>query len=295
MVTTIQSSPTHVAYADESRHNQGRYRSVALVSLLVEDLHDVTSRLDAIAGSAPELKWQKIQSASERAVAVRVLLHTIDEAVRGTLRVDVLTWDTQDRRHKIQGRDDAANLERMYRFLLDAVLRRRWPPTSVWRLCPDENTAIDWDRVEALIHRRFYHQPRTVPEVRLGLSREFGIEALQPCRSHNERLIQIADLFAGLGNYSFAKHMEYATWRHGRFGQLSLGFGGDSEIRLSRSELERFPVLSAVENACARTGLVVREKQTTGLSTPILRANQRINFWFYRSVRLEDRAPIRRR
>ena len=38
----------------------------------------------------------------------------IEQALQGALGEDVLTWDTEDSRHKIKGRDDIANLQRMY-------------------------------------------------------------------------------------------------------------------------------------------------------------------------------------
>lgn len=63
-------------------------------------------------------------------------------------------WDITDSRHDIQGRDDIANLGRMYHHLFVDILRNRWPDDARWMVHPDENSALDW-----------YETHRLVPEI----------------------------------------------------------------------------------------------------------------------------------
>jgi hypothetical protein len=56
-----------------------------------------------------ELKWGELRSAKKRFVAIRVFNYIIEQAIAGNLRVDVLTWDIEDSRHKVQGRNDVRN------------------------------------------------------------------------------------------------------------------------------------------------------------------------------------------
>ena len=55
----------------------------------------------------------------------------VDFAIKAVLeksiRIDSLMWDIDDSRHKISGRDDTANLCRMYHHLLRNVFLERWP------------------------------------------------------------------------------------------------------------------------------------------------------------------------
>ena len=90
-----------------------------------------------------EFKWEKLRQARERFAALEILDKVIDLSLQGKLRTDILIWDTYDRRHQIPGRDDVANLQRMYYHVFKNVLQCRWPSESTWKFCPDENTALD--------------------------------------------------------------------------------------------------------------------------------------------------------
>lgn len=142
--------PAHVGFADESHYNIGRYRGLGLVSLEVKNLRrlevDLKSHLDQ--SNVNELKWKNIDGAKERLAAKKMLSSAVSHAKGGTLRTDILIWDIEDPRHKIRGRDDLANLERMYNKLFKNVMIERWPDKSTWQLYPDENTAMDWTSLE---------------------------------------------------------------------------------------------------------------------------------------------------
>ena len=116
--------PTHIAYSDESYYTTERYRSVAVVSLETdrnETLCNCFSHIVREAGVS-EFKWSKLAQARERFAAQHLLNAVVRKALDGHLRVDVLIWDTHDSRHAIPGRDDIANLQRMYYHLFRTLI-----------------------------------------------------------------------------------------------------------------------------------------------------------------------------
>lgn len=156
------------------------------------------------ASGISEFKWADLAGAKERFAAQKMCSFAVDRAAAGDLRVDVLIWDIEDRRHRIRGRDDVANLQRMYYHLFRNVLRTRWPMDAVWRLHPDEHTAMNWETVHDCLEAvalRADPRPQltTGGAFRTRLRREFRIEEIQPARSGTAPLLQLADLFSGLG------------------------------------------------------------------------------------------------
>jgi len=78
--------PTHVAYADESRYNVGRYRGIALVTMATHDalaLQEELCRLLSDSGLA-EFKWKHLHGAKQRFAALKLLDSAVCAALRGT-------------------------------------------------------------------------------------------------------------------------------------------------------------------------------------------------------------------
>ena len=83
------------------------------------------------------------------------------------------------------------------------------------------------------------------------LQREFRIEGINPCRSCDEPLVPIADLFAGLATFSCEKYGPFEQWVRMNSGQGTLFQSeGEAGLRLSGSDRERFPVLSELDLIC---------------------------------------------
>lgn len=66
------AQPTHIVYADETTHNQGRYRGVAASSLSIVDARPATFELEVILqqSSVGEFKWSELRTARTRFVAL---------------------------------------------------------------------------------------------------------------------------------------------------------------------------------------------------------------------------------
>ena len=292
---------THVAYADEA-YTDHRYRSIAVVTLEAAHSEEVTSELASILARSQvaELKWTKIRQARDRFAAIHVIDAVLARAIQSHLRVDVLVWDTEDSRHKILDRDDIANLQRMYYHLCRNVLSARWPPQSTWVLYPDENTAMDWDSV----HNRLDFAGATLTTsgdpldlglFRIDFSREFRIQQIAEVESKATPLAQVADLFAGIGAFSYMAYPSYASWLQLAAGQQVLPLGqaitGEFPSPPGKSDLDRFQVISHLDEACKGSRLTVGLKSTRGFRT----YNPRLplNFWLYAPQTSSDKAPTK--
>lgn len=153
------------AVSDESQITAARFRSIAAVSLPVEEAVAFNERLRGVLDDSDvaEFKWNKLRSAKRRFCAGKLIDSVVDDLLRLEGRVDVLVWDTQDSRHSVPNRDDDKNFERMY-FHLHRTLMLRRDPESVWHLRPDEKLGVDWDTLQECLHsvgawKKYYDMP----------------------------------------------------------------------------------------------------------------------------------------
>jgi len=239
--------PTHVAYSDEAQYNTGRYRGLGMLSARAGDgdvLGMEVLRLLEASGVA-ECKWEKLRSAKTRFVAEKLLDWATASALAGWLRVDVLTWDTEEGARAGTGLPHITNLQRMYAHLLEVILPERWPDTGGWQVYPDEQGALRWERLAI----RLPH-----------------IVAITPCRSDAEPLIQVADLFAGLGVYSRSGYDTYERWLCLPAAERS-GGGHLPGLALSASDRVRCHILDDFFTRCKLLGLSVSLRTHRGLRT----------------------------
>lgn len=292
--------PTHIAFSDETHYSKGRYRGIGLVTLGYDCSGTLKTELNGILKDTRvnELKWQKVDAKIDCEAAKRFIDSAVNNACTRHLRIDVLIWDTQDSRHRVMGRDDLANMHRMYYHLFKDVLVERWPDGSIWYLYPDEQSSMDWSEMGRFLDMTSISvgPPEPLSGLVESLRTEFHIVQIKPCKSEMEPLVQMADLFAGLGIYSRNNYEHFQCWeltqREER--QLTLPLPeAITDIHLSNSDRMRCPVLSKLDNLCKNKRLGVGLRRSRGLKTydPI----NPINFWWYQPQREEDKAPIRGR
>jgi hypothetical protein len=286
---------SHVAYADESNWNIGRYRSVAIVTAPTGERDRIVNLCSDLLtqSSVSELSWKDVTGARERFAAQKIIGTVINEATAGWLRVDVLMWDMTDARHaNVRKRDDVANLGRMYHHLVASVLGNRWPAGSTWSLHPDEHSQLDWSTLKEVLDAR---GKRLSPEPGLDSLREltetFRVVQLVPRESHTNPLIQVADLFAGMMPYSHDRYDDYERWLPTSGGQATLAGVGGPAATMSGSDAERFVVLRSLREACRAAKLYVSLESNRGLIS--MKPELPVNFWRYRAQSEEDRAPTR--
>jgi hypothetical protein len=187
----LNAPATHIAYADEAQYNYGRIRGVGMMSAQAGVAQALAGEVrELLDGSGVrECKWEKIRSARGRFAAQKLLDWAIAAVVAGRLRVDVLTWDVD--LSGAEGMPALARLHVMYRRLLEEILPQRWPIGSTFAVFPDEQSAMRWSRLVEGVEQ---------------------VVVIEPHRSEDEPLIQVADLFTGLGVYSRGNYAVYNHW-----------------------------------------------------------------------------------
>jgi len=286
---------TFVGYADETMHNIGRFRAVALVTLKRDLVESATLELGGLLAESQvsELKWHKVAGAKYRFAALKTIRFALRWAFLSRMRIDVLVWDCHDGRHAVNSRDDVANLQRMYFHIFKNVLNNRWPAGCDWILYPDENTSMDWAAVKDYVGYtgEKYKIDPTLPGLTITLNRAFSIREVTPCQSHREPLIQMADLFAGMAAFSHEKYDRYELWTAGCSAQKSFLPAAEGFVATS-SERERFTLLRDFDDLCKANTAGISLKSRRGLST--FKPKNPVNFWLYIPQRDEDKAPTTR-
>jgi len=284
---------THVAYTDESSYNFGRYRSLAMISMPVGVAGGLSINLADILSQSGirEAKWNRVKTARDGFASQKLLRCFLDHAAGGSLRGDALIWDTWDRRHAVVSRDDMANLGRMYYHLCRIVLRDRWPRGSVWMIYPDEQRAMSWTTLEETLGLAGFKQGLSGGSLRLARQHGYQVLGIKPVRSHEEPIVQLADLLAGMAAYSWTSFDAWETWQDEVGPQASL-FPRVDRAQLSNADRERCVLLHELDGFCKARKWGVALKSTRGLQThDPTRAP--LNFWKYVSQSEQDRAPTR--
>jgi hypothetical protein len=222
-------------YSDESSYNYGAVRGVGAVSLRLDDSAHLDNELTVILreSGVRELKWEKVRTARTAFAAEKALAWALDRTLGGALWIETLTWEVGGAAASRTRRPALATLRDSYTTLLISVMARqsqRGAPAQLWRIFPDEQTAIPWTRIcEAL--------PQA-PEI-------------SPARSEAAPLIQLADLFTGLATFSRAAYDAYERWLGVR--------GRDQDAHLTTtprgahgSQTYRFVLLDDFYTTCVR-------------------------------------------
>lgn len=281
----------YLGFADESGDGSDRFRSLCLVTLPAASVDSVRRRVaDRIqATGREEFKWAKLKTARAREEG-NAIIDAVMESIVEDLAVHVIIWDTHDRRHRVKGRDDGANRERMFFHLAHAALRRR-PPGS-WELYPDSGGSTNWDTIKRCLDAKgSWPSVLDLPLLRERVAEQlYQIRLIQSVDSRSEPLVQVADLFAGLGAYSRTMSADFMTWHRWTQGQGSL-FEQVQEPIMSNREQHRFPVIDRLAQLSrrARLGVSLRSKGYLLTHDP----DRAMSFWHYTPQHELDRAPVR--
>lgn len=279
---------THYAFSDDSKHRDGIYNSLALITLKREDYNCLNKKLKDIlkkSGISKEFKWVKLNGVKYRYAAEKLVNFVFNYL--NFIRIDVLTWNLKDSRHKnIPNRNDSENLVRMYYHLMSTTLSMRWPiPNSVWNWYPDRQSAVNWKTLKDCINNKkhpciadLFQQNPNFEQVKL--------ERIEPSESSEHPFIQLSDLFAGIAAYSFGNFDKYKKWEQQKNCQLSLFF--KEKIKFTNSEKERFQIIELFNKKCKDCKLQIAFNGTSGFKSNV---PKNINFWLYEPQHKHDKAP----
>lgn len=283
---------THIAYSDESNHNTGRYRSIAVVSMPAHLASEIASKITQklMESDVRYIEWKKIKGAKNRFAAIKLVDICSVEACNKNLRVDVLVWDTKDERHKIQGRDDLANFKNMYIQLLKNVMRKRWSIDATWQFFPDENSIVDWSHFRNILANtnRFSNKRENLfTDSWSDFAQHFNIFEIEEVDSKETVLVQVADVFAGMGVFSYEQNSVYAAWDRQNSQQMEMF--SPAPVEFTRKEDEHSQVLHRLLQNAKKYRLEISNRQGLRTYNP---ANP-INFWLYTPQHKSDKAPLR--
>ena len=286
---------THKGFSDESSWNQNRYRSIGLVTALT-GIADTAGKTVASAleeSGVREFAWKDLTTAKRRFAAEKIVDHVFELASPGQLRVDVLIWDTHDARHRIMGRDDTANLARMYYHLMANVMRDRWPRDASWIQHVDKRTDIDWTELEqCLAGRTRKEREGAQAELFANTVTYRFLPIVEQVSSDEHVLIQVADLFAGMAAFSWNEaqsHGEWVTRQSRQLRQLRL-MPQCTDVSISKSASPKHEVL---ERLASSRLFYVSLKAADGEGLRTYGPDHPINFWKYIPQGEFDKAPLR--
>jgi hypothetical protein len=280
---------THYAFSDGSRHKDGRYNSLAITTLRKEFFGSLNKQLKKIledSGIDKEFKWKKLDSAKYRFAAEKLIDFVFKN--QNALRIDILIWDLEDSRHKnLSGRDDSENLVRMYYHLVSTVLSRRWPiSNSLWNWYPDQQSSVNWETLKDCISNKKHACVSDLFQQNPNFE-QVNLKSPEPSESNKHPFIQLSDLFAGMGAYSFGHFDRYKKWQQQKSSQILLL--PEKKHKFSNSENERFSIMEQFNKICKGCGLQIAFDTTRGFKSYV--PGNFINFWLYEPQHEHDKAP----
>ena len=184
-----RASVDGVAYFDETTPNTGEHGAIALVTVEAAHVPTIEGAIRQACSELSEFKFAKMSDGRQARAAIALLNVVFNFAERGCLRIDTLSWDKNDSRHAVAGRDDYANVARMLQHLLKNALLK-WRQMDRWQLFHDQQEQIDFARVARIANNLLRaHVARLGPEDRRqppgnSINYSVGFEAVS---DHSDR------------------------------------------------------------------------------------------------------------
>ena len=244
-----------------------------------------------------EVKFALVRTHRPIIEAARAFSHCMLETLTSviTVRADIITWDTQDSRHAIQGRDSIANLERMYYKVLTHAARQ-WNQVE-WSFHPDKNSQVHWHEITDFINKTRLAKPAINAPFLFNsedLDQSIEFTRVEPLDSLEEPLIQLADLLAGMARFMREDGHQCIQWLDswGNRDQLTLPHFLHDNSALDetiRTKQNRFLMVGEFNAHCKRyrLGVSLRDKRCFWTPNP----TNAINFWNYEPQHDYDKAP----
>jgi len=203
--------------------------------------------------------------------------------------VHILVWDKNDSRHRVQGRDDNANLSRMYYHILKQV-HVDWEYIDDWSFYPDQFSAIEWsdDVINFIRSTKFYNDPNLFEseEPLVSFPEYLKVEEKD---SKSMSIIQLSDLFAGIVRVSRDKSQEFEAFSEIIPNQLEL-FAVDP-LSISNNLKPKLELLKYFREESSKMRLGVNFSVNKYFATFNKRNN--IFIWHYSPKGDYDKAPVK--
>ncbi len=286
---------THYAFSDDSKHKEGRYCSLSLVTLEKRNFSFLNSKLEIILQDSDiknEFKWKKLRNKKYKSVAEKIIDFVFENS--NSIRIDILIWHLEDKRHKnVLRRDDEEDLVRMYYHLLSSTLSKKWPVQgSLWEWFPDKQSSVNWALLKECINNKKHNCISDLFGLNPGFE-QVRVLNVKPSDSHEKKFIQIADLFAGIGIYSYVSFKRYKKWEQQNTSELNLFLEQTSnpkdDLSFTNSEKYRFQIIDYFNKKAKQHKLQISFERSKGFKS--YNPRKFIDFWLYEPQSENDKAP----
>ncbi len=288
-------------FSDESRRakkeiGKGKFESICAISLLKGSLDSLKVELQKYLDEhkIAELKFKDVRTYKPKVECCKKFIETaIKFSSKDLIRVDIIIWDLEDSRHKIPGRDDKENLERMYFHLLRNV-SEIWGITNC-EFYPDENSEYDYQKI--IDYLSSTKTPRIEPGILTLFKQErinFNLEKVEQQNSKQNPVIQLCDILAGIGRFSRENCNEFSSWKGQKESKNSPSLfndASDEEDGVTASNSNRFELIEYLAEKCKKKGISISLNTNNYLKSYDKRLP--INFWHYEPQGDYDKAPMK--
>jgi len=280
----------YFAFTDESNHSDGDYRSIALIEIHEDYIWNVqrelTDILEEYNTKITSFKWKNIKNNNKTNALKKLLEFLFPLMEEGIVKIEVLIWNIYDKRHNIVGRDDSKNLSFMYNKIIKDFAKRHLKDNDKLYIFSDQNSAIDWKQLEEILINQGIYIEKHLKEfdIILGLKKV----SIEESSTEKDPIIQIADIFAGMGRSSYEDYNIYEQWLNPQ--QQTL-FGAPTKP--SNRQKYRFQIYKLVDDWAKGNKLRISLKSSRGFYSH--NPNVPLNFWMYESKHEKDEAPKRKK
>ncbi|MHB9070484.1 MAG: hypothetical protein ACYC54_08940 [Sedimentisphaerales bacterium] len=283
-------------YSDESGNE--RFRSVGVLSGEKSQLDKLKIDLYLILklNQIASIEFKDIKGDSKRRkAAIEFIEKGILLCFGKSIRIDILTWDTQDQRHSVIGRDDKQNLQIMYYKLVRWVKECWKSETLDWNFYPDENSAIDWQELIRFIQNTNLSKNNKYELTLFGLVKNLHfprVENHQQIVSTDEPLVQLIDIFTGFVRFSFEqgkKYLQWIKWKEQQNNRMLINTVEEPDT--SKNIIAKYEVLEPMIVLCKQMKMGVSINTNCYLKT--FDYKRSLNFWKYEVQTPKDQAPVK--
>lgn len=288
-------------YSDECNYNSWNYWSIWVISGKQSSLESLKNELDELLKHYKKeyIEYKKIDGDSTKEkLAINFIIKTLHHCMKWNVRIDVLTWNNSDSRNWINGRDDIANLVRMYYHITHYSIRNWKWETIEWDFYPDEHTAINW-RTDVINHIENTNLSKNnkLENTIFWELKNFHYPKINnhnEIKSHENTLLQIIDIYTWLCNFSFINWENFIKWKdksdREKIWQLNMF---EEQLNFSKWILSKFRLLNIFLEECKKNKLWISINTNKYLNTPDKWKLSNINFWHYVPQHENDKAPIK--
>lgn len=248
-----------------------------------DKLNEILIRYDI---KSKKFKWNKFNS-RDKVNALEEFLEYFFKLMFGNIVfIHTIIWDIQDSRHEIVGRDDNKNLSMMYYKLIKNFSEDKLKNGDVLTIYPDRNNSIDWSLIEEILPNDGIYNTKKLSFCTACFSKVM----IEESNTSENALIQIADIFAGMGRTSYEDYDNYEKWTN-RTQQSLFPNENLNRVQISGKDKHRFKIYEFVDKQSKRKSWTVSLRTNKGFST--YDKSKPLNFWFYKPQHDEDKAPLK--